>query len=108
MQEFWAWLTSAAGTIVLAIVSGAGGSIVLELIWKPRRDRRRAASLLVAEVALNTELLLLHAHARTFAPKSIPADLSMSTLAWDAAAPLVSELPRERLRAVVTLYNRYW
>ena len=64
MGEFAAWTVSGAGTIALALLAGAGGSALLELLWRPRRDRRRAAAIIVAEVALNTELLLLQAHAR--------------------------------------------
>jgi hypothetical protein len=107
VNEFWQWLASGSGTILTAILAGAGGSALLELLWKPRRDKRRAATLLLAEVALNTEVLLLHAHARTSAPKQIPADLRMSTMAWDATANLVSELPPKFIRKVVVLYNRY-
>jgi hypothetical protein len=61
LAEFWNWLAGSTGTIILAVLAGAGGSALLELLWKPRRDRRRAASLLIAEVAMNTELLLLQA-----------------------------------------------
>lgn len=107
MQDFWQWLASASGTIVLALLAGAGGSALLELLWKPRRDRRRAAKLLLAELAVNTELLLLHAHARTTSPGQIPADLRMSTMAWNAVAPMVSELPAKLVRKLVVLYNRY-
>ena len=107
MEEFWQWIASSSGTVLLAILAGAGGSALLELLWKPRRDRRRAATLLLAEVALNTELLLLHAHARNSAPRQIPADLRMSTMAWSATAPLVSELPAKLVRKLVILYNRY-
>ena len=107
MDEFWTWMSSSAGNVLLAILAGAGGSALLELFWRPRRDRKRAASLFVAEVALNTELLLLQAHARTTNPFGIPADLRMSTIAWESAADLISELPAEMVRALVQLYNQY-
>ena len=107
MSEFWDWLAGSAGTVLLAIIAGAGGSALLELLWRPRRDRRRAASLIVAEVAMNTELLLLQAHARFANPTGIPGDIRMSTIAWEAAGELVTELPTSLLRKVVLLYNQY-
>jgi hypothetical protein len=94
-------------TVLLAIISGAGGSALLELYYKPRRDRRRAAGLLLAEILLNTDLALLQAHARWKAPKKIPSDFSFSLMSWDAAAPLLSELPLDLLKRTVLLYNRY-
>jgi hypothetical protein len=95
------------GTVALAIVSGAGGSALLELWYKPRRDRRRAAKALVAEIMLNTDLALLHAHARWKAVKKIPGDFRFSLICWDSAAELISELPVDLIKSVVILYNRY-
>lgn len=107
MAEFWQWVAQSSGTIVLALLAGAGGSALLELMWRPRRDRRRGASLLLAEVALNTELLLLQSHARQKNPLGIPSDFIMSTIAWDAASDLVSELPAKDVRDLVQLYAKY-
>ena len=95
------------GTAALAIASGAGGSALLELFWKPKRDRKKAATLLLAEILLNTELLLMQAHARFKKPKNIPGDFHMSTLAWDTAASALVELPAQTLKSVLLLYNRY-
>lgn len=107
MAEFGNWLSSDAGTILLALLAGAGGSVLLELLWRPRRDRRRAAGLLTAEVALNTELLLLQAHARQANRFGIPADLRMSVMGWHSVATLVSELPFAETRALIHIYNQY-
>jgi hypothetical protein len=107
VTQFVEWLAGAAGTILLALLAGAGGSALLELIWKPRRERKRAASLLLAEVALNTQLLLMQAHARFADPTGIPADLRFSLIGWEAAGPRVGELPSELLRKIVLLYNQY-
>jgi hypothetical protein len=107
MADFWNWLSSSAGTILLAMLAGAGGSVLLELLWRPRRDRQRAAGLLTAEVALNTELLLLQAHARQADRFGIPADLRMSVMGWHAVAALVSELPFAENRALIHIYNQY-
>lgn len=38
------------GTVALAILSGAGGAALLELWWKPRRERRRAAALVHSDL----------------------------------------------------------
>jgi hypothetical protein len=105
--ELFAFLASGAGTIILALLAGAGGSALLELFWKPRRDRRRAATLVLSEVAFNTELLLLQAHARFKNRQAIPADFALSTMGWDAAGDLVSELPVKMLRELVLLYNQF-
>ena len=106
-SDLFEFFASGAGTILLAVLSGAGGSALLELFWKPRRDRLKAATLLVAEVAFNTELLLLQAHARLKNPKSVPADFALSTLSWGAAGDLVSELPVKMLRELVLLYKQF-
>ena len=95
------------GTAVLAIISGAGGSALLELYWKPRRDRRKAAALLLSEVLLNTDLALLQAHFREKFTRKIPGDVSFSHLAWDATTDLLRELPADLLKQILLLYVRY-
>lgn len=89
------------------MLSGAGGSALLELYYKPKRDRWRAAALLLSEVLLNTELALLQATTRFEDPKKLPADFSFSLMAWDAVAPRLSELPPDLLKRILLLYNRY-
>jgi hypothetical protein len=106
-REFTAFLVNGAGTIVLALAGGVGGSALLELLWKPRRDKRRAAAALTADIAHNLEVLLLQAHARFKNPKAIPADFAMSTVGWTAVGNLISELPPDTLRKVVLLYNQF-
>ncbi len=56
---------------------------------------------------MNTELLLLQAHARQLNPRGVPSDFKMSTIAWDAASDLVSELPSRLIRKIVLLYGQY-
>jgi hypothetical protein len=107
MTDLLTTLLPGVGTVALAILSGAGGSALLELWWKPRRDRRKAAGLLLADGLLNTELLVLQAHARFKNPRSIPADFEMSVLGWDTAGNVLSELDAELLKSLVLLYNRY-
>jgi hypothetical protein len=100
-------LLEALGTVALALLSGAGGAALLDLYYKPRRDCKKAATLLLAEILINTELLLLQAHARAKNPRGIPGDFKMSTLAWDTAAPVLAELPAPVLKSALVLYNRY-
>lgn len=95
------------GTALLAIVSGAGGSALLELYWKPRRDRQKAAVLLLAEILVNTDLALLQAHARVKLPRNISSDLSFSRLGWDATTDLLRELPPDLVKRILLLYKRY-
>jgi hypothetical protein len=89
------------------MLSGAGGSALLELYYKPRRERWRASALLLSEVLLNTDLALAEAAARFDNAKKLPADFSFSLMAWDVVAPRLSELPPELLKRVLHLYNRY-
>jgi hypothetical protein len=100
-------LVPGVGTILLAILSGAGGSALLDLYWKPRRDRRRAAALLHADIVVNMQIIQFHAHLRKSAPRKIPQDLKLSHLGFDTAGEIVSELPTELLRPVMLLYNRF-
>ena len=100
-------LLPGVGTVALAMLSGAGGSALLELIWKPRRDRRKVAGTLLGEILGNTELALLWAHARQKNPKQIPADLSFSNIGWQAASGLISELPPDLIKDVLLMYRRY-
>jgi hypothetical protein len=43
--------------IVLSLLSGTGGALILDLWWKPRYARKRAAVLLRAEIQKNRDLL---------------------------------------------------
>lgn len=107
MSVAWMALLPGLGTVALAIISGAGGSALLELYYKPRRDRQRAASLLFAENMLNGQLLLLQAEARKKRPRAIPEDYRLSMLAWEASQDVLRELPTDLLRKIVLLYNHY-
>ncbi len=95
------------GSIAVSILSGAGGAALLDLWWKPRRDRRRVSSLLLAEILINTDYLLLQAHARVNDPKSIPADFKLSVKAWEKAGDRVSELDPDLVKRLLLLYIRY-
>jgi hypothetical protein len=98
---------SGLGAVAIALLSGAGGSVLLEVFWRPWRARKKAAALLLSEILLNTELLLMQAHARFKNPKSIPADFHMSELGWSTAASSVVELPPKALKSALLLYMRY-
>jgi hypothetical protein len=94
------------GTILLAILSGAGGSALLELYYKPRRDRRKAATLLAAEIGLNAELIQLQAQLRKTKPRQIGRDFSLSTAAWTASLGVVAELPPHLVKKLLVHYAR--
>jgi len=93
--------------MLLAIISGAGRSALLELYYKPRRERRKAAALLAAEIGTNAELILLHSHFRKTNPRRIPRDFHFSKAAWEIAAPLLGELPPDLLKKLLLLYARF-
>lgn len=95
------------GAVLIAIISGAGGSALLELYWKPRRDRKRLAAVLYAEILQNAEFILLWGHVRHQQPRTIPADFHLSTIGFDSTSQLLRELPPIQLKRVLLLYNRY-
>ena len=90
--------------VLLAIVSGAGGSALLELYYKPRRDRRKAARLLATEININAELVLLQSQLRKKTPRIIARDFHLLTNAWQSAAGAVAEFPPGLLKQVQLLY----
>lgn len=61
----------------------------------------------MADILLNTQLLLLQAHARFKNLKSIPGDFEMSLIGWQTSASALSEMPAETIKTLVLLYNRY-
>lgn len=95
------------GTAALAVLSGAGGSALLDIWWKPRQARRKVAALLFMEMFFNTDYLLLHAYWREKKPLNIPDDFTLSMLGWEAAIADLKDLDVETMRAVHRLYNRY-
>lgn len=103
----WSWLANGSQNVIIALLAGAGGSALLEVFWRPRRERRRAAALLLTEIAQNTELLILQSHARLQNMWSIPADLRASVFVWDAASDKLGELPLAVMRDVAALYAQY-
>lgn len=107
VADFLSILAPGIGTVALAVLSGAGGSALLELWWKPRQARRKVATLLFMEMIFNTDYLLLQAHWREKKPLNIPDDFALSMLAWEAAIADLKDLDVETMRAVHRLYNRY-
>ena len=98
-------LLSLLGTILIGLLSGAGGSVILEVLWRPSRSRRRAAALVHSDLIINAQLVLAHAELRKSAPRKVPQDLILSRLGFDTAEGLVAELPPELLRKLVGYYN---
>lgn len=101
------WIAGELGSIALALLAGAGGSALLELIWRPRRIKRRVARLLAAEIAMNTQLVALTAAMMKVQPPKMGPGFRVSMLVWDAARESVTELPDAELREVIALYGSY-
>jgi len=102
----WQSLLPGIGTTLVAILSGAGGSAILELFWKPRRSKRRAAALIHADMILNYQLILAWAELRKSTPRKIPDDMILCRVGFDNAAGMIGDLPPELLRRLVGYYNR--
>lgn len=94
-------------TVFLALLGGVGGAAILDVWWRPRRDRRQAAVLLLSEIINNVQLCLLQAHARDKAPRNIPPDFHLNFRRWDAAAGKLAELPPDLVKNVMLLYMRF-
>jgi hypothetical protein len=106
MPEWLAILLPGLGTTLIAIVSGAGGSALLELYYKPRRDRRRAAAILYSEILHNAQFLRSHIAFRVQKPREIPQDFKLSRLGFDAVTAQATELPVPVVRRLIKLYNQ--
>lgn len=107
MTGFLMPVLAALGAVLLAIASGAGGSALLELYYKPKRERRKAARLLAAEININAEMILLQSEIRKKTPRKIPRDCRLLTHAWQSASGSVAELPPGLLKRVQLLYARF-
>lgn len=90
----------------VSLFGGAGGALLLDLWWKPRRARQRTAVLLRAEIEANREVI------RQRLPKSeqdvgMHTDLLLPTVAWEAVATEVGELPVALADQVIRVYHQY-
>jgi hypothetical protein len=94
-------------TVLLALFGGAGGSLLLDLWWKPRRTRRRVAALLMHEINVNVQAMAVHAYLREGHPRQVSADFRLSRLAFDALAAEVAELPPMVAADVIVLYHHF-
>lgn len=107
LQQVLISLLPGLGAVLIAIASGAGGSALLELYWKPRRDRKRLAAVLYAEILQNAQFILLWTHVRHQQPRTIPADFHLSRIGFDSTSELLRELSPVQLKRVLLLYNRF-
>jgi hypothetical protein len=94
-------------TVVLALFGGAGGSLLLDMWWKPRRVRRRVAALLMHEVNVNTQAMAVHTYLREQHPRQVSADFRLSRLGFDAVASEIAELPPQVASDVIVLYHHF-
>ena len=94
------------GTIAIALFSGAGGALLLDLYFRPRRDRKRAAVLLLSEASLNLEALLnARGYMDSGTDRGPPSDMVISRTALDLVGTAVSELPPETVDGIIITYN---
>jgi hypothetical protein len=91
--------------ILLGLFGGAGATLLWELLLKPLRERRSVAEVLAAEVSLNLQLLAAaKLHAR---PDKVPPDFELSTMAFDAIAEKMGELPPQTVAEVLFVYRYF-
>lgn len=77
------------------------------LLYKPRRDRKRLASVLYAEILQNAQVILVWSHARQDRPKSVPGDFRLPAMGFEATADLLRYLPTKVMQKVLLLYGQY-
>jgi hypothetical protein len=94
-------------TALLALFGGAGGSLLLELWWNPRRTRRRVAALLAEEVNLNAQILKLQAHLRRTDPGRLTADFQVMQAAFEAVAQEIGALPADVAGQLILTYHYF-
>jgi hypothetical protein len=93
-------------SIVLSLLSGAGGALILDVWWKPRHARRRAAVLLRAEIQKNRDLIE-DALPRGGDRIVIRRDLILPHIALDATIGDLGHFPIDIAEATVSLYHDY-
>jgi hypothetical protein len=91
--------------ILLGLFGGAGATLLWEVLLKPLRERRSVAEVLAAEISLNLQLLgAVKLYAR---PDKVPPDSELSTMAFDAIAEKVGELPPQTVAEVIFVYRYF-
>lgn len=97
-------------TSVLALIAGlfggAGATILWEVFVRPVVVGRSVAEVLSAEISLNLEML---AAVQSLGQKrtGIPADLSLSIVAFDSLADRIGDLPPNLIGEVIFLYKYF-
>jgi hypothetical protein len=90
----------------VSLFGGAGGALLLDVWWKPRRARHRTSVLLRAEIAVNRRAIE-DAMPETGADVQIVENFSLPVVGWDAVAGEVGELPIALAQDVIALYHLY-
>ncbi len=92
--------------LVGGLFGGAGATILWEVFLRPVVVGRSVAEVLSAEISLNLELL---AAVQSLGQKrtGIPADLSLSTVAFDSLTDRIGDLPPNLIGEVVFLYKYF-
>jgi len=98
-------LSETTQVIIIGLFGGAGATLLWEVFFKPKRDRRNVAEVLSAEVSLNLQMLaatLVTAH-----PKRIPSDFALSLAVFNAVTEKIGELPSRDVGEVIFLYSYF-
>jgi hypothetical protein len=98
-------LSATAITLLTALFGGAGATLLWEVLLRPKRDRRNVAEVLSAELSHNMQMLA--ATAVNARPDTVPPDLALSTMVFDAVTEKIGELPSETIGEVVFIYRYF-
>jgi hypothetical protein len=93
--------------LIVSVISGAGGGWLIEALWRPS-DRKRAARILLREVALNrAELARLSGEVDSAAATQAVAQMgySLSRVGLSSVGLALSELPPEVAGDVIGAYD---
>ncbi len=93
-------------TLLTALFGGAGAVLLWEGVLKPRREVKKVARVLAAELTLNKLLLIAHRGARKADPHGLPADFRLTRTGFDAIGDRIAELPVDLLIPTLLIYQR--
>ncbi|HEY7770272.1 hypothetical protein [Longimicrobium sp.] len=99
-------IAASVASLLSGLFGGAGATLLWELYLKPRRERKSVGRTIAGETSLNLQLIALQLAAGEHNPGAVPSDFRLSTLAFEALASSIGELPTEPRQLVILLYNR--
>lgn len=104
MENLPWWLTQLVLPVVVAVVSGIGGSVLWEGVVRARRDRKALVAALRAEIAGNIHLAQYYTLER-FPRDSIPATFRLQTVVFSAVANRLGDLDAGEIYRVAGIYR---